>query len=154
MLAFGSLSVVASRGGCNGLQKCGQNMWEGAYWEGVLLCLDPWDVLRLRTSSSYWNVPGKYGPHSELFFFLVKKELVAFTKAVPFKPVVPAETLKACALIGSTLLAAEGEAGSSGSQYPDLGDTQKKISVGLAAAQRDFVWENKNKRTFVKQERF
>ena len=24
-----------------------QIMWEGAYWEGVLLCLDPWDIVRL-----------------------------------------------------------------------------------------------------------
>ena len=37
-------------------------------------------------------------------------------------PVVSAEMLKACALIGLHLLAAEGEAGSSGSQSHDLGD--------------------------------
>ena len=37
-------------------------------------------------------------------------------------PYVSAETLKACALIGLHLLAAEGEEGSSGSQSPDLGD--------------------------------
>ena len=48
--------------------------------------------------------------HGELFFFLVKKEPVAFSSEVPFKPVVLAETLKACALIGQNLLAAEGEA--------------------------------------------
>ena len=35
---------------------------------------------------------------------------------------VSAETLKACALIGPQILAAEGEAGSSGSQSPDVGD--------------------------------
>ena len=39
---------------------------------------------------------------------------MALTKAVPFKPCVSAETLKACAQIGLHLLAAEGEAGSSG----------------------------------------
>ena len=39
----------------------------------------------------------------------------------PFKPFVSTETLKACALIGLHLLAAEGEAGSSDSQSPDLG---------------------------------
>ena len=33
-------------------------------------------------------------------FFLVRKELVALTKAVLFKPFVSAETLKACGLIG------------------------------------------------------
>ena len=36
-------------------------------------------------------------------------------------PYVCAETLKACALIGLHLLAAEGEDGSSGSQFLDLG---------------------------------
>ena len=82
--------------------------------EGVWPCLDPWDVVRLRTPSSYCTVPEKHGPHSELFIFLIKKEPVAHTKAVPFKSVVPAETLKACALICLHLLTAEGEAGSSG----------------------------------------
>ena len=37
--------------------------------------------------------------YSELFF-LIKEEPVALAKVVPFKPVVLAETLKACALIG------------------------------------------------------
>ena len=61
-------------------------------------------------------------PFSELFFFFVKKESVALTPAVPFKPCVSAGTLKACALIGLHLSAAEDEAGSSGSQSPDSGD--------------------------------
>ena len=43
----------------------------------------------------------------------IKTELVALTKAAPFKPVVPAETLKACALIGLHLMAAGDEVGSS-----------------------------------------
>ena len=93
-------------------------LWEGPYWEGVCPCLDPWDVVRLRTSSSSWNVLVKCGPHSELFFFSVRKEPVALTKAVPFKPFVSAQTLKACALIGLHLLAAEDEAGSIGGQFP------------------------------------
>ena len=38
---------------------------------------------------------------------------------------VSAKTLKACALIGLHLLAAEGEGGSSGRQSPDLGDIWK-----------------------------
>ena len=97
-------------------------MWEGAYWEGVWLCLDPWGVVRLRTSSSSWNDLREYGPHSELFFFLIRKEPVALTQAVPFESFVCAETLKAWALIGLHLLAAKGEAGSSGSQSPDSAD--------------------------------
>ena len=68
-----------------------------------------------------WSVPVKYGPHSGLFFFLMK-EPVALTKAVPSKPFVSAETLKARALIVLHLVAAEDAAGSSGSHSPDLGD--------------------------------
>ena len=37
------------------------------------LFLNPWDVVRLRTSSTFWNVPGKYGPHRKLLFFFIKK---------------------------------------------------------------------------------
>ena len=40
-------------------------------WEGVWPYLDPMDRVCLRTASVEWNVPGKYGPHGELFFFLV-----------------------------------------------------------------------------------
>ena len=46
-----------------------RELLEGPCWEGVWPCLDPWDVVRLRTSSSHWNVPRKHWPHSELFFF-------------------------------------------------------------------------------------
>ena len=70
--------------------------------------------------STCLNVPGKYGPHGELLFFLVKKELVAVSNDVSSNPFVSAETPKACALICLHLLAAEGEAGSCGSQSPRL----------------------------------
>ena len=78
----------------------------------------------------------KYGPHSELSFFRLKKEPVALTKAGPFKHVLPAETLKACALIGLHLMATGGDAGSSGSPSPDLGDNveirlPRKPGLGL-----------------------
>ena len=36
--------------------------------------LDPMDSVGLRTASMEWNVPGKYGPPGELFFFLIRKE--------------------------------------------------------------------------------
>ena len=61
---------------------------------------------------------GKNGPHGELLFFTIK---VASKEVLP-NPFVSAETLKARALISLHLLAAEGEAGSSGSQSPDSGD--------------------------------
>ena len=31
-------------------------------------------IVCLRTASMEWNVPGKYGPHGELVFFLIQKE--------------------------------------------------------------------------------
>ena len=84
-----------------------------------------WDSVRLRTASTHWIVPGKCGPQGELFFFLIQKESVVATNEVLPNPFVSAETLKASALIGLHLLAAEGEGegGSSGCQSPDLGDT-------------------------------
>ena len=42
---------------------------EKVFW----LFLDAWDSVRLRTASTQWNVPGRYGPHGELFFFLVEE---------------------------------------------------------------------------------
>ena len=45
-----------------------QSLWEKPIWE------DPMDSVCLRTVSMEWNVPGKFGPHGELFFFLIQKE--------------------------------------------------------------------------------
>ena len=49
-------------------------LWEKPICEGVWPYLDPWESLFLRTPSVEWNVPRKYGPHGELFFFLIKME--------------------------------------------------------------------------------
>ena len=43
-------------------------------------------------------------PHTARFFFFIRKEPVALTKAVPFKLFLSTESLKACALIGLHLL--------------------------------------------------
>ena len=51
-----------------------QSLWEKPMWKGIWLHLDPMDCVCLRTASVEWNVPGKYGPHGELFFFLFEKE--------------------------------------------------------------------------------
>ena len=51
-----------------------QSLWEKPIWEGVWPYLDPMDSVCLRTASMEWNVSGKYGPHGELFFFLIQKE--------------------------------------------------------------------------------
>ena len=52
----------------------------------------------------------------------IEKEPLAPTKSLDFKPFVPTEMLKACALICLHLMAAEGASGSSGGQSRDLGD--------------------------------
>ena len=98
-LAIGSKrKVVRTAMACSDVgTKILQEMWEGTFWEGVWPCLDPWDSVRLRTASTCRNVLGKYGLHGELFFLLIKKEVVA-TNDVSSNPFVSAETLKACAL--------------------------------------------------------
>ena len=59
--------------------------------EGVWPPLDPWDSdlwssVRLRRVSMRWNVPGKHGPHGELFFFLLKKEPMVLGELIEFGP--------------------------------------------------------------------
>ena len=101
--------------------------------------------------------PGEVRPFlSEFLFFFIKKEPVALTNVVPFKLVVPSETLKACVLIGPLFLPAEGEARSSGSQSPDLGDMwrhgcpKSPESVSLCSTSETFlgceVYEHNNER--------
>ena len=75
-LSVGSRPVVElvlnglwPRGRGHGAKGVGQ-----AFVEKCLPYLDPCDGVRLRTASTHWNVPGKYGPHGELFFFLLKQE--------------------------------------------------------------------------------
>ena len=43
-------------------------LWEEVLWP----FLNAWDSVRLRTTSTQWNVPGRYGPNGELFFFLLE----------------------------------------------------------------------------------
>ena len=38
----------------------------------------------LRTASIKWNVPGKYGPHGELLFFLIQKKLAMVPNSEAF----------------------------------------------------------------------
>ena len=55
--------------GCLAMAGVGflQSLGEKPIWEGVRLDVDPMDSVCLRTASMEWNVPGKYGPHRELF---------------------------------------------------------------------------------------
>ena len=50
-------------------------LWEEVLWP----FLDAWDSVRLRTTATQRNAPGRYGPYGELFFsfqgaFSVQKE--------------------------------------------------------------------------------
>ena len=63
-----------------------QSLWEKPIWEGVWPNLDPMDSVCLRTASVEWNVPGKCGPHRELFFFLIQKEPAAEQVGETFSP--------------------------------------------------------------------
>ena len=56
---------------------------------------------------THWNVPKKYGPHGELFFFLLKKEPTVFSELVEFGPYFSAETVKAYALMCLHMVAEE-----------------------------------------------
>ena len=95
-----------------------QSLWEKQIWEGVWLYLDPMDSVCLRTASVEWNVPGKYGPHGELFFFLIEKEpatMPGTETSSPFftadirTPFFSADVLKKCALIAMHLIGEEGK---------------------------------------------
>ena len=80
-----------------------------------------------------WNVLGKYGPHGELFFFLVQKELATVPVGGTFSPFYNADIrislfcydlLKKCALFALHVIAEEGI---DGDEYyvPGLGDEWK-----------------------------
>ena len=47
-------------------------------------CLVLWDSVRPRTASTHWNVPGKYGPHGELLFFLIQKKPASLPNSEAF----------------------------------------------------------------------
>ena len=93
----------------------------------------PWDGVCLRIASVEWNVPGKYGPHGELFFFLFQKEPATVLGSETFSPffnadirtlLFSADVLKKCALVALHLKSEEGK----GSEcfvglLPDLGET-------------------------------
>ena len=81
--------------------------------------------MRLRTASTHWNVPGKCGPHGELFFFVLNKEPMVLSELIEFVPVSSTETVKACALIGLHIMTEENALRSDRDSSPDLGEIGK-----------------------------
>ena len=65
-----------------------QSLWEKPIWEGVWPYSEPMDSVYVcfRTASVEWSAPGKYGPHGELFFFLIQKELAIVPDSETFSP--------------------------------------------------------------------
>ena len=112
-----------------------QSMWEG----------DPMESVCLRAASMEWNVPGKVGPHGELFFLLIQKDsalppvgetLSPFFNADIRTSFFSADVLKKCALVALRILAEVGEGGEGGCHAPDLGCDWK---VGCAKSP---MWES------------
>ena len=105
-----------------------QSLLEKPVWEGVWPYLDPMDSVCLRTASMEWNVPGKYGPQGELFFFLVQKERANApsneTVSLFINPGIrfaffSADILKKCAPTALHVMAEEGRNGE-GCHVPEL----------------------------------
>ena len=74
------------------------------------------------------NVPGNMGHTASFASSLSGRSWWLSRRQCRSSLFVSAEMLKACALIGLHLMAAEGESGSSGSQSPVLGDMWSKVA--------------------------
>ena len=79
-------------------------LWEEVLWP----FLDALDSVRLRTTSSPWNVPGRYGSYGELFFFPFE-ETADGPQGAGFGlgPASQLKQVKACALVGLHMMAEE-----------------------------------------------
>ena len=97
-----------------------QSLWERPIW-------DPMVSVCLRTASIEWNVPGEYGPHGELFFFLTQKEPATVLGSETFSSffnadirihLFSADVLEKCALIAFHEEGRDGD----GCHVPGLGD--------------------------------
>ena len=106
-----------------------RSLWEKPIWEGVWPYLNPINSFCLRTASIEWNVPGKYGPHGELFCFLIQKEPAIAPNSETFSPFIDPgirlpcfseDVLKKCAFIALHVMAEEVRDGD-GFQVPQLG---------------------------------
>ena len=66
---------------------------KGLAGKGCWPFLDSWYVVDMRTTTSSWNIPSKYGPRGELFFvFLLKKEPTFHREVVYFGRDAPSDT--------------------------------------------------------------
>ena len=98
-----------------------QRLWENPIWEGVwLFAWIRWIVCVYAQRPRIWNVPGTYGSHGELFFFLIQKEPATVPVGETFgpffnadirtphpSPLFSADVLKKFALIALHVMAEE-----------------------------------------------
>ena len=82
--------------------------------DGFLQSLWKKPIMDSVCASSEWNVPGKYGPRGELFFFLIHQELVTMPGSDTFSPFFAAD-------IGTT-------------PFSEAGDTARDRRGGYAEA--------------------
>ena len=98
-------------------QRCGTNRCGkvfGPLWIRGTACVC--------AASTHWNVSGKYGPHGEFFFFLLKKEPMVLSELVECGPCFSAEKVIACSLNGLHMMAEENALRSDRDSSPDLGE--------------------------------
>ena len=67
------------------------SLWKKPIWKGIWAYLGPMGGVCLRAASVEWNVPVKYGPHDELFFFLIPKEPASMPSSETFSPCLNAD---------------------------------------------------------------
>ena len=123
---------------------CGGRVLHDQFWPppkfvgkadlGELLAQLGSNGLCLRTASMEWNVPGKYGPHREVFFFLIQKEPAMVLVSENFSPFFNADirtsffyadVFKKCALIVLHLILRSEEETVMGVTSPGLRDEWK-----------------------------
>ena len=78
------------------------SLWKEPIWEGVWPYVDPMDSVCFRTASMEWNVPVKYGPHGELFFFLIQKEPALAPVDETFSPLFKTDIRTSLSLLKSS----------------------------------------------------
>ena len=118
---------------CNGWRRLPPKFVGKADLGGRLALLGSGWRVCLRTASMEWNVPGKYEPHGQRFFFLIQKEPATVLVGETFSPffnagiraaLFSADVLKKCALLELHIIAEEGRDGDR-FQVPGLGDEWK-----------------------------
>ena len=102
-------------------------LWKDVLWPS----LDAWDSVRLRTTSTQWNVPGWYGPCGEFFSIFLTEEPLVLRELVRVEPSIPIEAVEACALVGLHMMAEEDSRRmDSGSSFSSSSSSENNVVNG------------------------